>query len=67
MSKVIDLSPWLAVEFKHFVGVRHLNGPWTHIFLKPSGFEINFEAMGFQVELHEDGIQFVSGPKRKAP
>jgi hypothetical protein len=66
-TKVIELKPWLAIEFEHFVGVRHLNGPWTHVFLKPSGFEIDFEVLGFKVELHANGIEFLSGPKRRAP
>lgn len=56
---VIELKPWQAVDFPHFVGVRHRNGTWTHVLLKPTGQEIDFEKLGVRVELHDNGIEWL--------
>lgn len=58
-SNVVELKPWQAVDFEHFSGVRHVNGEWTHIFLRKSGFEIPVEQLGLRVELHANGIEFL--------
>lgn len=64
-GEVIELKPWESVDFEHFTGVRHRNGPWTHIFLRKSGLEINLEKLGLRVELHDDAIVFL--PLEPAP
>ena len=61
-SDVPQLNPWHTVEFAHFVGVRHRNGGWSTIILKPSGQEIDVKTLGGRgVILHDNGIEFV-GP-----
>lgn len=58
----VALKPWVCVDFPYFVGVRHLNSEeWARIFLKPSGFEVDLEALGLRVRLHGNGIEFL-GP-----
>lgn len=54
----LDSRAWEAVDFPHFVGVRPRNGDWTHIFLKPTGQEIDIEATGKTVILHDNGIEW---------
>jgi hypothetical protein len=57
--KVTELKPWEAVEFSWGSAVRKRKGTWTHLFLKPSGHEINLEEMGLRVILHDNGIEFI--------
>lgn len=59
MTLVRELYPWATVDFPHFVGIRHRNGAWTRVVLKPSGFEIDLEGLGLRVELHANGIEFL--------
>lgn len=61
-ADVAPLLPWHTVEFRYFVGVRHRNGGWSTIILKPSGQEIEVKTLGGRgVILHDNGIEFV-GP-----
>lgn len=57
---VLALKPWEVIDFPHFVGVRHRNGPWSTVLLKPTGKAIDFEAMGVRVKLHDNGIEWLS-------
>lgn len=63
---VLELKPWLVVEFPHFVGVRHRNGPWTNVYLD-GGFEIPIEKLGLRVELTNDAIVFSPPPEPSNP
>ena len=54
-----ELKPWQTVDFPHFVGVRHVNGEWTHVFLKPLSLAIDLERLGKRVRLHANGIEFL--------
>ncbi|NRD67497.1 hypothetical protein HRD49_37745 [Corallococcus exiguus] len=57
---VATLSPWETVDFPHFVGVRHRNGEWSTVILKPSGQEIDVASLGGRrVVLHGNGIEFL--------
>ena len=58
-EQVSALEPWQVVDFEHFVGVRHANGAWTHIILKPTGETLDVEAAGKRVQLHGNGIEFL--------
>jgi hypothetical protein len=59
MDNVLELKPWQTVDFPHFVGVRHVNGSWTHVILKGAEpVEIDLEKLGARVELHANGIEF---------
>ncbi|WP_163998669.1 hypothetical protein [Pyxidicoccus caerfyrddinensis] len=58
-EQVSALEPWQVVEFEHFVGVRHANGAWTHVILKPTGETLDVEAAGKRVQLHGNGIEFL--------
>lgn len=62
MSQVVEFKPWVTVGFKHFVGIRHRNGPWTNVFLNESGFEIDLQKLGLRVELSDGGIEFLDSP-----
>lgn len=61
-AEVLELRPWMAVEFPHFIGVRHLNGRWTHLILKTPGAPVlDLEALGLtHIELHANGIEWVA-------
>lgn len=57
MSEVKQLKPYEVVEFEWGTAVRHRNGKWEHIFIRPSGQEINVSKL--DVVLHDNGIEFV--------
>lgn len=54
---VTELKPWIVVEFGWGSALKHRNGRWEKIFLKPYGQEIDISKMN--VELHENGIEFI--------
>ncbi|RKH93634.1 hypothetical protein [Corallococcus sp. AB038B] len=59
-ERVASLRPWETVDFAHFVGVRHRNGEWSTIILKPTGQEIDVSSLGGRrVVLHGNGIEFL--------
>lgn len=57
MSEVRPLKPYEVVEFSWGTAVRHRNGKWENIFIRPSGQEIDVSKL--DVVLSENGIEFV--------
>lgn len=53
---VIDLQPWETHEFPWGSAIKHRNGGWEKIFLKPEGQEIDVRRI--PVILTEVGIEF---------
>lgn len=56
MSNVTQLQPYEIVEFSWGTAVRHRNGNWENIFIRPSGQEIDVSEL--EVVLHDNGIEF---------
>ena len=56
MENVIEFLPYEVVEFEWGTAVRHRNGDWEKIFLKPNGQEIDVSELN--VDVHEYGIEF---------
>lgn len=63
MPEPIDLHPWETVEFPWGVGVRHRNGRWETVILKPTGFEIDVSKL--IVNLTVLGIEFEGWEKHE--
>lgn len=58
MENVTTLKPYETVEFSWGVAVRHRNGKWSRVFLKPYSQEIDVSEI--DVVLHDNGIEFVN-------
>lgn len=59
MGDIRQLNPWEVVSFPWGTAVRKRNSDWTHIYISPSGQEINLEDTGIKVILHDNGIEFL--------
>lgn len=57
MGEVKQLQPYEVVEFSWGTAVRHRNGKWENIFIRPGGQEI--DASELDVVLRDNGIEFV--------
>jgi len=57
ICKIIDLKPHEVYEFNWGSAVKHRNGDWDKVFLKPSGQEI--DVCNMSVILHDNGIEFM--------
>lgn len=57
MNLITQLKPYESVEFPWGVGVRHCNGKWTTVFIKPLAQEIDVSQLN--VILHDNGIEFI--------
>lgn len=51
------MKPYEVYEFAWGSAVKHRNGTWEKIFIKPSGQEIDVSTL--EVLLHENGIEFI--------
>ena len=57
MNRITQLKPYESVEFPWGAGVRHRNGRWVKVFIKPLAQEIDVSEL--DVVLHDNGIEFV--------
>lgn len=63
-NNLVELTPWQVVEFPHFIGVRHVNGPWVKVNVLSHNpavppVELDVEALGLKVKLHANGIEIL--------
>jgi len=54
---VVALKPYEVHKFPWGTAVKHRNGKWEKIYLKPSGQEIDVQEL--EVILHDNGIYFI--------
>lgn len=59
------MNPWAVVNFPFFVGVRHVRGEWTHVFIKPN-VELDLKALGLLVRLSRNRIEFRKDRRKRA-
>lgn len=57
LEKIVDLKPWEVHEFSWGTAIKHRNGSWERIFLKPTGQEIDVTRV--PVLLSDVGIEFL--------
>lgn len=57
MSKIIKMQPYEVVEFDWGTAMKHRNGEWDKVFLKPDAKEIDVSKLN--VILHNNGIEFL--------
>lgn len=58
---IVDLKPWEVHEFPWGSAIKHRNGRWEKIFLKPDGLEIDVRHR--PVILTDYGIEFLGADK----
>ncbi|WP_079708093.1 hypothetical protein [Paraliobacillus ryukyuensis] len=56
MNNIAELKPYEVFEYGWGTAVKHKNGDWEKIFLKPTGQEIDVTSLN--VILHDNGIEF---------
>ncbi len=54
---VIPIKPYELVEFAWGTAVKHRNGRWEKVFIKPLAQEIDVTEL--DVVLHDNGIEFL--------
>ncbi|MCG5104442.1 hypothetical protein [Oceanobacillus alkalisoli] len=57
MGNIIDLLPYEVYEYSWGSAVKHRNGKWDKVFLKPDAQEI--DVSNIEVVIHETGIEFI--------
>lgn len=63
-GEILELKPWVTVAFPHFIGVRHVNGPWATVWFgnkrnPERPHKLDLEKLGLKVELHANGIEIL--------
>ncbi|GAA5417929.1 hypothetical protein Pryu01_03007 [Paraliobacillus ryukyuensis] len=56
MPSLTELKPYEVFEYSWGTAVKHRNGDWEKIFLKPNGQEI--DVTNLNVILRDNGIEF---------
>lgn len=61
MTNVVPLSTYEVHEFSWGSAIKHRNGDWEKVFLKPDAQEIDVTALN--VILHDNGVEIVGVKK----
>lgn len=57
MENVVEFKPYEVYEFSWGSAVKHRNGEWDKVFLKPNAQEIDVSKLN--VIIHDNGIEFI--------
>lgn len=57
MNNIVELKPYEVYEFKWGTAVKHRNGEWEKVFLKPNAQEVDVSHLN--IIIHENGIEFI--------
>lgn len=57
MGNVMKLLPYEVYEYSWGSAVKHRNGNWDKVFIKPNAQEIDLSNL--EVIIHENGIEFI--------